>query len=160
MLDSHLYCYLNRVVITVWSLPCAITRCDGSQRIGYIYIRSYTPPIPSHWLSAVQALGRVVDQQALVHFQGAHLVTVVELCSTDLHSVLYSNDFPLPTSVIKRLLHDLLKGFMPCTHTVCCSGSCFARMQPVCWGSNGCSVHVTACATCCSYYRSLCVRAL
>jgi serine/threonine protein kinase len=58
----------------------------------------------------VQTLGRLVYQQAMVHFQGAHLVTVMELCSTDLHSVLYTNDFPLLPSVIKRLLHDLLKG--------------------------------------------------
>jgi hypothetical protein len=130
------------------------------RRTVYMYIRSYTPPIPSHWLSAVQALGRVVYQQAMVHFQGAHLVTVMELCSTDLHSVLHSNDFPLLPSVIKRLLHDLLKVFMPCTHTVRCSSSCFARMHLVCWGSNGCSVHVTACTTCCSYYRGLSVSEL
>ena len=34
----------------------------------------------------------------------------MELCCTDLHSVLYHNDFPLLPSVIKRLLTDLLKG--------------------------------------------------
>lgn len=37
-------------------------------------------------------------------------MTVMELCCTDLHSVLYHNDFPLLPSVIKRLLADLLKG--------------------------------------------------
>lgn len=42
--------------------------------------------------------------------QGPHIVTVMELCCTDLHTVLQKNDCPLLPSVIKRLVSELLKG--------------------------------------------------
>lgn len=42
--------------------------------------------------------------------QGAHIVTVMELCCSDLHTILQQNDCPLLPSIIKRLVSELLKG--------------------------------------------------
>lgn len=42
--------------------------------------------------------------------QGPHIVTAMELCCTNLHTVLQQHDSPLLPSIIKRLVSDVLKG--------------------------------------------------
>lgn len=42
--------------------------------------------------------------------QGQSLVLVQELCATDVHSLLHAACGPLPPSVVKRFMRDLLRG--------------------------------------------------
>jgi serine/threonine protein kinase len=42
--------------------------------------------------------------------QGQHVVTVLELCSKDLHDVLRSSPTSVPPAVTKRWMRDILRG--------------------------------------------------